>query len=402
MYASSDTTVWRWPYRAGQRTTSPDSVKEVVVRDMNADGRGGAPGGHTTRTLAFDANGKLYVSVGSYSNVDADSHRSRIRRFTLTTNTDNAVPVGGFDFQNDGELFADGLRNEVGLAFDKRGVLWGVENGADNLHRADLGGDIHDEHPAEELNAFREDDVGKHWGYPYCWTQFGTDLAGPGVGAAKGTVWAWPSFVNDGVHTDAWCRANTVPPRVAMQAHSAPLGLAFYSHESALTRCPSGQNNKTALPANMDGDAFVGYHGSWNRSPPTGHKVVRVPMTSAGAVEGGGVADVTPIDVMKNGKGEGARWANGLRPVDVRFDACGRLLVSDDGPGGYVLMITGAGGNGTDGGRARVGGKGATDPTPGLATSGAPRRLGFRAIAFVVALALVSLITFEGFRRDET
>lgn len=396
MYASSDTTVWRWPYRAGQRTTSPDDSKEVVVRDMNADGRGGAPGGHTTRTLAFDATGGLYVSVGSYSNVDADSHRSRIRRFAVSTEGgDAAVPVGGFDFQNDGELFADGLRNEVGLAFDAHGVLWGVENGADDLHRADLGGDIHDEHPAEELNAFREDDVGKHWGYPYCWTQFGEDLAGPGVGAARGTSWAWPSFMNDGVHTDAWCRANTVPPRVAMQAHSAPLGLAFYDASVATKRCPEGRNDKTAMPANMDGDAFIGYHGSWNRSPPTGHKVVRVPMTSAGAVESGaGVADAKPIDVMKNGKGEGARWANGLRPVDVRFDACGHILVSDDGPGGYIVMITHrAGGNrtGTDNnGRAQTGGKGATDPTPGLATSGASRRLVFELVLTFVIWCLSS------------
>lgn len=129
-----------------------------------------------------------------------------------------------------------------------------------------------------------------------------------------------------------------------------------------------------------------------NRSPPTGHKVVRVPMTSAGAVEsGGGIADASPIDVMKNGKGEGARWANGLRPVDVRFDACGHILVSDDGPGGYIVMITGKAGNRTDNnGRAQTGGKGATDPTPGLATSGAPRRLVFELVLTFVIWCLSS------------
>ena len=72
--------------------------------------------------------------------MDADSHRSRIRRFDLN----NAIlPL---DFQN-GEVFADGLRNEVGLAFDKHGILWGVENGADRLARSDLGGDIHNDNP---------------------------------------------------------------------------------------------------------------------------------------------------------------------------------------------------------------------------------------------------------------
>ena len=63
-----------------------------------------------------------------------------------------------FDF-DDGEVFADGLRNEVGLAFDKSGVLWGVENGADNLYREDLGGRIHNENPAEVReyrNKFKE------------------------------------------------------------------------------------------------------------------------------------------------------------------------------------------------------------------------------------------------------
>ena len=74
-----------WRYAGGQRSDSSDT-REVIVKNMNADGRGGAPRGHTTRTLAFDALGRLYVSVGSYGNVDADSHRSRIRRF--------AFPVG--------------------------------------------------------------------------------------------------------------------------------------------------------------------------------------------------------------------------------------------------------------------------------------------------------------------
>merc|ERR1719453_191679 len=103
---------------------------------MNANGQGGAPSGHWTRTLAFDATGRLYVSVGSAGNVDADDYRSRIRRFPVP----NGIPAGGFDFQT-GEVFATGLRNEVGLTFDKDWVLWGVENSGDNLYRSDLGGD---------------------------------------------------------------------------------------------------------------------------------------------------------------------------------------------------------------------------------------------------------------------
>lgn len=140
IYASSDTTVYRWPY-SGEGFEMIGS-EEIVVNNINADGQGGAPQGHQTRTLAFDDDARLYVSVGSNRNVDPDSHRSRIRRFNVY---DDAV-VFPIDFQT-GEVFADGLRNEVGLAFDSFGVLWGVENGADNLFRNDLGGDIHQDNP---------------------------------------------------------------------------------------------------------------------------------------------------------------------------------------------------------------------------------------------------------------
>ena len=144
IYASSDTTVYRWSYSS--EDFSSVGEQQIVVENINADGQGGAPQGHTTRTLAFDDVGRLYISVGSGSNVDRDSFRSRIRRFELA---EGILPL---DFQT-GEVFADGLRNEVGLAFDKYGVLWGVENGADNLFRSDLGGDIHNDNPVSE--AFR-------------------------------------------------------------------------------------------------------------------------------------------------------------------------------------------------------------------------------------------------------
>ena len=94
---------------------------------MNREGvgTGGPPGHHSTRTMAFDKTGRLYVSIGSASNVDTNSFRARIRRFNLTQALPQDVTAG--------EVYADGLRNEVGLAFDRHGVLWGVENGADNL-----------------------------------------------------------------------------------------------------------------------------------------------------------------------------------------------------------------------------------------------------------------------------
>ena len=156
---------------------------------------------------------------------DDDSRRSRIRRTEALPGA--TLPSAGLDFGTL-EVFADGLRNEVGLAFDAHGVLWGVENGADNLARADLGGDIHNDNPGEELNRFPESQAGEHWGYPFCWSEF---VLPSGRGQGQGTVWAWPSFINDGTHTDAWCRAHTNPSELSMPAHSAPLGMTFYRHQ---------------------------------------------------------------------------------------------------------------------------------------------------------------------------
>jgi glucose/arabinose dehydrogenase len=138
LYASSDTTVYRWSYEGDDFTSMGE--EEIFVNNINENGMGGAPEGHRTRTMAFDELGRLYISVGSGGNVDVDSYRSRIRRFDLDTE------MSPIDFQA-GEVFADGLRNEVGLAFDKHGVLWGVENSADRLSRDNMGGDIHNDNP---------------------------------------------------------------------------------------------------------------------------------------------------------------------------------------------------------------------------------------------------------------
>lgn len=337
IYASSDTTVYRWPYILDENSNklmNADEYREIIVKNMNADGQGGAPGGHKTRTLAFDDYGRLYISVGSGANVDKDSTRSRIRRFDLyntTTNTEleDVIAAGGIDFMT-GYVFADGLRNEVGLAFDKYGVLWGVDNGPDELERDDLGGDIHNDNPGEELNRFPTDEEGMHWGYPYCWTEYSLP---PNVGGGRGTIWGWPGFSTDDDVTDEWCRENTRPPVIPMQAHSAPLGITFYNYKSDLpSYCP---NNKEAFPEEYDGDAFIGFHGSWNRDVPTGYKVVRIPMTDG--LPTNSLDD--PIDIMwhyDNGidtkdDGYNAKWPSGLRPADVKFDMCGRLLVSSDG-----------------------------------------------------------------------
>jgi glucose/arabinose dehydrogenase len=321
LYASSSDKVYRWIYQ-NEASLAAGQVgqEEVVIFNMNDNGRGQTPGGHTTRTLIFDESGRLYVSVGSDQNVDPDSFRSRIRRFELSGA--EALPL---DFTV-GEVFADGLRNEVGLQFDRHGVLWGVENGADNLQRDDLGGDITNDNPAEELNRFREEDAGKNWGYPLCWSEF---LLPEPYGQGAGTVWAWPNFLESGEITDEQCRATTVPSVVAMQAHSAPLGLVFYEWKDTLPdECDGG-----AFPKEMDGYVFIAFHGSWNRDIPTGYKVVYIPMDD----NGDPLAD-RPLDLFAH-EPPNARWSSGLRPVDVAFDACGRLLVTSDGGSGALLRV---------------------------------------------------------------
>ena len=292
LYASNAGNVFRWSY-PGDR--APLGEADVVITGIPSGGF------HQTRTLVVD-DGFLYVSVGSATNVDDDPSRARIVRFETAELVDGSV-----DFA-DGEVFADGLRNEVGLAIDQVGRLWGVENGRDELRRADFDpSDIHEDNPAEELNLFAE--PGRFYGYPYCWSEFRLPEA---QAQGPGTQWADPRFLEDGTHTDAWCRNtdNVVPPVLSMQAHAAPLDLLFY---------PGG-----SFPHDFTGDALVTYHGSWNRSEPTGYKVVRIPFA----------ADVMPAGEPQPlleyaGTGDlGAGWPH--RPVGLAVLPGGRLLISSD------------------------------------------------------------------------
>jgi len=328
IYASSDSTVFRWPYNNSKDSFPLEAEVEIIVTNINEDGMGGAPLGHTTRTIVFDeSDGSMYISVGSNKNIDPDSYRSRIRRFgDIRTATD--FPL---DFQTM-DVFADGLRNEVGMAFDQHGILWGVENSADNLNRADLGGDIHEDNPSEELNRFdpKEFDVSsspKHYGYPYCWTEY--EL--PTFGKGRGTQWVWPSFHENfgGSLTDEDCMQYEAPV-MALQGHSAPLGITFYAYQppEELPESCSG-----SFPSSMNGYAFIAYHGSWNRDVPTGYKVVYVEMDAEGTP-----SSEEPVDLLAHAP-PNAKWEDGFRPVDVAFDECGRLLVTSDGTRGVGSKV---------------------------------------------------------------
>lgn len=222
-------------------------------------------GGHWTRTIAFGPDGRLYVSVGSSCNVcrEADPRRAAITRY-------NADGSGA-------ETIATGVRNAVGLAFRPgTGELWATIN-----ERDWRGDDL----PPDYITEIKD---GGFYGWPECF-------------AAGGKIVPDPDFRSTGER----CRRMTLPT-IEIQAHSAPLGLAFYT----------GQR----FPPEYRGSLFVAYHGSWNRSVPTGYKVVRVPFKDG---RPGAVEDFA-TGWLQGGSVRG-------RPVGLLVSADGALYLSADG-----------------------------------------------------------------------
>jgi glucose/arabinose dehydrogenase len=238
--------------------------REVVVPDLPR-------GGHSTRTVVFGSEGEMYVSVGSSCNIceERDPRRAAISRF--------AADGSG------GQVFASGLRNAVGLAIQPgSGLLWATTNERDNQ-----GNEI----PPDLVTVVRG---GENFGWPACQPPY---AAPQDPGAA--------------------CSGIT-PPTVGIQAHSAPLGLAFYTGQS--------------FPPDYAGDLFVAQHGSWNRTPPAQPKLLRVHFD-------GGVP--TTVQDFATGwqDGSGNRWG---RPVGVAVAPDGSLVVSDD-QSGVLYRISYAG-----------------------------------------------------------
>ncbi|MGQ0764782.1 MAG: PQQ-dependent sugar dehydrogenase [Gemmatimonadota bacterium] len=234
-------------------------------------------GGHWTRTVIFGVDGGMYVSIGSTCNVcvERTPDRAAVMRYDA-------------DGRN-GRVFSSGLRNAVGLAVHPAtGEIWVTQHERDNLRPS------HEDLPPEEINILRD---GAHFGWPWCHSD---RVPTP----------------DESVHDPSRC-PSTIPPALALQAHSAPLGITFL-------------NRASLLPADLRGDAVVAYHGSWNRTVPTGAKVVRIR-----------VADGKPQGVEDFIVGwqdaSGRRWG---RPVDVLVAADGALLVSDD-QAGIIYRVSG-------------------------------------------------------------
>ena len=241
---------------------------------------GGPRNHHWTKNVVASPDGKtLYVAVGSNSNVGENGLAEEKNRAAILA-IDAATGAT--------KVFATGLRNPVGMDWNPAtGALWASVN-----ERDELGSDL----VPDYMTSVK---AGGHYGWPWSWYGNHVDAR---VSPAR------PDMV-----------ARALVPDYALGAHTASLGLAFAPEAAALgERFASG--------------AFVGQHGSWNRKPASGYRVVFVPFA-------GGRPQGLPVDVLTgflnaDGKAQG-------RPVGVAFDGKGSLLVADDA-GNTVWRVTAA------------------------------------------------------------
>jgi len=281
-YVATQTRVLRFPWKSGE--AKPSGPPQVIIRGLPS-------GGHSTRDIVFSKDGKtLFLSIGSESNVGASMpfrNAQAIARIERTLGMgaawgpekDRAV-VLAFDPDGGGKrTFATGLRNCVGLAVDPvSGAPWCATNERDLI-----GDDL----PPDYVTRVRE---GAFYGWPWYYIGAHED---PRLKGAR------PDLAG-----------KVTVPDVLIQAHSAPLGIAFYTG--------------TQFPQAMRGSPFVTLHGSWNRAKRTGSKVVRLILRD-GEPTGEYEDFLTGFTA-----GDSALWG---RVVGIAMAADGSLLVSDDGAG---------------------------------------------------------------------
>jgi glucose/arabinose dehydrogenase len=271
LYVADSDAVLRFPYSSGDTHIATRGTKLV---DLPA----GRINHHWTKNLIASADGtKLYVTVGSNSNVaengiEAEAGRAAIWQVDIKTGSHR--------------IYASGLRNPNGLAWEpSTGELWTVVN-----ERDEIGSDL----VPDYLTSVHD---GAFFGWPYSYYGHHVDAR---VQPQR------PDLV-----------ATAIAPDYALGPHTASLGLA----ESA----------GTALPAAFANGMFVGQHGSWNRDPLSGYKVIFVPFVD------GKPADGAPIDLLTGFvSADGDAYG---RPVGVALDRHGALLVADD-VGNVIWRVT--------------------------------------------------------------
>jgi glucose/arabinose dehydrogenase len=260
VYIGNTTSVVRFPYKKGDMKAT--GAAETLINDLPR-------GGHTTRDIVFSKDGKsLLVAVGSAGNIgDADTNPGEVRRGNILEYTPDGKFVG---------VYASGIRNPVGLEVNPTtGELWTSINERDNL-----GDNLVPDYVTHV-------EKGGFYGWPYYY------LGGNPDPRLKG---AHPEL-----------KAKVIVPDVLVQAHSASVGMTFYTG--------------TKFPAEYRGDAFAAEHGSWNRSVPAGHEVIRIPL------DNGKASGVYQDFLTGFVDGSGSPWG---RPVGVATAPDGSLLVTDD------------------------------------------------------------------------
>jgi glucose/arabinose dehydrogenase len=259
LYVGNVDGVVRFKYKTGQTQAEGNPEKLVDLP--------GAPG-HSTRNVIFNQAGtKMYVAVGSASNVDAGGPPMR-------------AAINEFNPDGTGHrIYASGTRNPVGIAFNPTTrQLWAA------VEERDL---IGDDLVPEYVTAIKE---GAFYGWPYAYIGQHEDPRRKGER---------PDLV-----------AKSVVPDVLIQAHSAVLGMVFYLGKS--------------FPADYQGDAFVACHGSWNRTTRTGYKIIRIKFKNGKPV--GGYDDFVTGWMLGEDKPE--VWG---RPVGLLVLKDGSMLITDDG-----------------------------------------------------------------------
>jgi len=273
LYVANTDAVVRFPYLRGEtQITAP----AVTVAGLPA----GPINHHWTKNVVASKDGtKLFVTIGSNSN---------LVEYGITNEKERAMVWEVDAATGNHRVFASGLRNPVGMAWQPdTGALWVAVN-----ERDELGSDL----VPDYMTAVHD---GGFYGWPYSYYGQHVDTR---------MEEQMPELV-----------AKAIVPDYALGAHTASLGLAY--------------GGRTSLPSPFNNGMFVGQHGSWNRKPRSGYKVIFVPFS-------GGVPSAEPIDVLTgfirdNGDAMG-------RPVGVAIDTRGGLLVADD-VGNTIWRVTASG-----------------------------------------------------------
>jgi glucose/arabinose dehydrogenase len=323
VYAGSTDGEYRFTYDATKVEGGP--VEKVVIKQP-----AGGHGKHTTHVY----DGMLYVHSGSAGNMthesqspigEYDTNRSLIRRFDLS----KYDPTKPFEWLT-GEIVTQGLRNANGFKRNEiTKKIYAVVNGLDDISYN--GTNVHEDNPGEQILEIVK---GNNYGYPFCFTAQRVPQGASVI--APGTQLINAAFAQG--HDDAWCAANSLKPTTFVQAHSAPLDLAFFDNQ------PKGN-----LPEKYRGGAFIAFHGSWDRSQATGYKVVWQPFNADGSAPNP-TSDATtttfPYEVIFGGADDAGKpqdgswqWASSdgndsPRPTGVAISPIdGSLYIASDNNG---------------------------------------------------------------------